>query len=178
MENKLKKCALDLYNLGAFKVGDFTLKSGAKSPFYVDLRVTISYPKLLTEIGDLLYEKGKHLEKDLIVGVPYTALFFATILSIKGDIPMVMRRKEKKEYGTKKKVEGVFEPNKKCLVVEDVVTSGLSILETIADIEESGLIVKDIVCIIDREAGAKKMLEEKGYRLHSLFTITSFLKYL
>lgn len=171
MENRIKKCAADLRSIGAIKEGNFTLKSGQTSSVYVDLRLVISYPHLLSEMGDLLAEKIKGLNCDLIVGVPYTALFFATSLSLKSGLPMIMRRKEKKAYGTQKQIEGNYLSGQKVLIVEDVVTTGSSILETAEDLIQEGLIVKDIVAVLERSATANKLLEARGYRLHSLFDL-------
>ncbi len=161
-----------LKDLGCIKFGQFTLKSGIVSPYYIDLRPTISKPELLIEIADLIWEKVKHLSFDLICGVPYTALPFATALSLRQNIPMVLKRKEKKEYGTKKMVEGIFEKGQKCLIVEDVITSGQSILETATDLENEGLVIEDIVVLIDREQGGKELIESKNYRLHPIYSLS------
>ena len=84
---------------------------------------------------------------------------------------MILKRKEKKEYGTGKMVEGVFQKGQKCLVIEDVITSGQSILETISALEQEGLIIEDIAVLIDRQQGGRALLESKGYRLHSCLTL-------
>jgi uridine monophosphate synthetase len=162
----------DLFDLGAIKFGTFTLKSGIVSPFYIDLRLTVSSPKLLEKIADAIQLAAKECSYDLVCGVPYTALPFATVLSIRQNVPMVLKRKEKKEYGTGKMCEGVFSKGDRCLVIEDVITSGQSILETIVSLKAEGLIVKDIVVLVDREQGGRATLEGKGYRLHSVFKIT------
>jgi orotate phosphoribosyltransferase len=86
-----------------------------------------------------------------------------------------MRRKEAKDYGTKKIIEGVFTKQQNCLVVEDLVTRGESIFETIAPLEEEGLEVKDVVVLLDRQQGGKKRIEEKGYRLHSVLRMDDLL---
>lgn len=175
MDEKIKNLMKSLRDIGAIKLGKFMLKSGVESPVYVDLRLVVSYPKLLKDISEALFEKMKVLQYDFVCGVPYTALPMATAVSLNHDIPMVMRRKEVKAYGTGKIIEGVFEPNKKCVVIEDVVTSGLSLFETIAPLEEAGLKVQDIIVLVDREQGGRQKIEEKGYRLHSLFTLTELL---
>ena len=174
----LKKIVLKLNEIGAVKFGEFKLKSGLLSPMYIDLRLLISYPELLKEVAELFWQKIKDLRFDLIIGVPYTALPIATAISLQEKIPMIIRRKEVKDYGTKKAIEGVFEKGQKCLVIEDLVTSGGSVFETIEPLELEGLKVSDIVVLIDREQGGKKHIEEKGYHLHSLLTIFQVLEIL
>lgn len=168
----------ELYHLGALKFGSFTLKSGIVSPFYVDLRLSISSPHLLVEIASGIQNAVRDCRFDLVCGVPYTALPFATALSIQQKIPMVLTRKEKKEHGTGKMCEGVFNRGQKCLVIEDVITSGQSILNTVALLEAEGLEVRDIAVVVDREQGGRQLLESKGYRLHSLYTIRQIADYL
>ena len=167
--------ALELFELGAFKVGDFLLKSGLRSPFYIDLRLTISNPRLLVFIAEALHTAAKGISYDLLCGVPYTALPFATAISIAHNLPMVLKRREKKAHGTGKMVEGIFRKGQRCLIVEDVVTSGTSILETSAELAQEGLIVQDAVVVLDREQGGRKILAEKGIQLHSVCTISSIV---
>lgn len=175
MYANLEKIVLKLNEIGAVKFGEFKLKSGILSPIYIDLRLLISYPKLLKEVVELFWQKIKGLKFDLIIGVPYTALPIATAISFQEEIPMIIRRKEVKDYGTKKAIEGVFKKDQKCLIIDDLVTSGGSIFETIEPLEHEGLKVSDIIVLIDREQGGKKHLEEKGYQLHVLLTISEVL---
>lgn len=173
-----KEIILKLYEIGAIKFGEFILKSGMQSPIYVDLRLIVSYPALLKEISSRIVEKASSLHFDVVCGVPYTALPLATAFSLSQNIPMLMRRKEAKDYGTKKIIEGVYQPGQTCLIIEDLITSGMSIFETIEPLEKEGLKVKDIIVLLDRGQGGKGRVEERGYRLHSLFSIHTLLSLL
>jgi len=171
----ISQLVLDLYKIQAVKFGSFTLKSGVQSPIYLDLRLVVSYPQILKNISDMLWSKIKNLSFELICGVPYTALPIATCLSVTHNLPMILRRKEAKDYGTKKIIEGVFRPGQTCLIIEDVVTSGSSILETIEPLSKEGLITNNIALVIDREHGGKERLELQGLQLHALMTISNLL---
>lgn len=177
MESK-KDFFLECYKLGIIKFGKFTLKSGIESPFYVDLRPLASEPKILKHLANYLLEMLPLDNFDIICGVPYAALPMATAMSLESYIPLIIKRKEAKEYGTKKLIEGIFQPGQNCLLVEDVITSGKSLIETIAEVENEGLKVSDIVVVLDREQGGKELLKQKGYTVHTLFTITEVVKIL
>lgn len=174
----MKKTELiqQLQTIGAIKFGDFTLKSGRTSSVYIDLRVIVSYPRLLKTIAQALWEKAAMLNFEHICGVPYTALPLATCMSVDNQKPMLMRRKEAKQHGTKQKIEGHFQPEQRCLIVEDVITTGSSVLETINDIHYAGLVTVGVISIVDREEGGKKRLEEAGYAVSSLLTLADILK--
>jgi len=170
-----KQIALALSEIGAIKFGEFTLKSGIKSPIYIDLRLIISYPKILKLISNAIVEVAKNLQFDVIAGIPYTALPIATAISLDQDWPMVYARKEVKDYGTKKKLEGVFEEGQTALIVDDLITTGGSKFETTEPFEASGLKISDFIVLVDREQGGGKKLEEKGYKFHSIIGINELL---
>ena len=171
METK-KEFFLECYKLGIIKFGRFTLKSGIESPFYVDLRPLSSDPKILKKLANYLLDMLPLDNFDLICGVPYAALPMATAMSLESYIPLIIKRKEAKQYGTKKMLEGIFSKGQNCLLVEDVITSGTSLLETIPEIENEGITVSDIVVVLDRQQGGREILESKGFRVHTLFTIS------
>lgn len=178
MASEEKKTLIErLHDIRAIKFGDFTLKSGIQSPVYVDLRVIVSYPEILKQISDMLWNVATTSKADfsVICGVPYTALPIASSISVGHNVPMVMRRKEAKSYGTKRLIEGVFTPESKCLVIEDVVTSGSSVLETVEALTAVALRVSDAVVLLDRFQGGKEMLQSQGVKLHSLLTLPEVL---
>lgn len=169
---------LKAFHLGIIKFGTFTLKSGIESPFYVDLRPLASSPELLKTLANFLLELEEESSYELICGVPYAALPMATVMSIASGIPLIIKRKENKGYGTKRMLEGVFSDGQKCLLVEDVITSGKSLVETIAEVEREGLKVQDIVVVLDREQGGIEKLKKQGYHVRTLFTINEVINIL
>ena len=174
----LEQLILDMYAVDMIKFGEFTLKSGKKSYVYADIRTAISHPKIFTTLCDLIYSKMNGLKYDSICGVPYSALTFASGIAYAHQIPMLLKRKEAKEYGTKKILEGNYQAGDTCLVIEDVVTTGMSIGETTVVLEEAGLKVQDIVCFINRNQGGQERLTEQGYTLHSIIDLYQVLEIL
>lgn len=170
-----KELILSLHSIGAIAFGSYTLKSGITSPIYLDLRKIVSHPHLLKAIASSIHSKVANINFELVCGVPYTALPIATVFSILFKKPMVMRRKESKNYGTKQMIEGTYVQGQSCLVIEDLITTGTSVLETKAELNKAGLLVRDAVAIIDRQQGGAEHLKENGIRFHSLFTLTECL---
>lgn len=177
MVNKTIKTdiCLELFDIGAVKFGSFKLKDGSMSPIYVDLRMLASYPKLLKLIAKQLVEISKDLGYDTVAGIPYAALCIACAFSLETGKPMIYPRKEVKEYGTRKQIEGVFNAGDKILVIDDLITKGLSKIEAIRPLEEQGLIVKDIVVLLDREQGGKEAVQAEGYSLHAVLSLSEML---
>ena len=165
----------DLLSAGCIKFGDFILKSGLKSPIYIDLRRIISFPKLLEQIAAAYLPVLRPLSFDRLAGLPYAAIPIATAICLAGNYPMIYPRKEAKSYGTKAEIEGEFHAGETALVIDDLATTGGSKFEAIEKLTGAGLIVKDIVVLVDRQSGAKESLEQAGYSMHAVFTITQLL---
>ncbi|ELR19526.1 orotidine 5'phosphate decarboxylase [Acanthamoeba castellanii str. Neff] len=162
----VEELILQLHEIGAVKLGNFKLKSGVMSPIYVDLRVLPSHPRVLERVVDSMWrcltasvgEQEARKRFTHVCGVPYGALPFAAAIAIKHQVPMVICRKEAKDYGTKSLVEGVFKKDEKVLILEDVITSGISIQETSTNLRSAGLTVEEAVVFLDRQQGGRQRL--------------------
>ena len=166
-----------LLSAGCIKFGEFTLKSGLKSPIYIDLRQIITHPKLLADIAQAYLPLLSKLEFSRIAGLPYAAIPIATAISLAGDYPMIYPRKEVKTYGTKAEIEGEYHAGEKVVVIDDLATTGGSKFEAIEKLTGVGLVVKDVVVLVDRQSGAKESLAQAGYSMHAVLTITQMLDY-
>lgn len=176
----IESLILKLHDVNAVKFGEYKLKSGLLTPIYIDLRVLVSHPVLMNQVSSLIYQRVQEegLQFDLVCGVPYTALPLATIICSTHELPMLIRRKEAKDYGTKRLVEGSFREEDTCLIIEDTVTSGSSILETAEVLSREGLKVTDAVVLMDREQGGVEMLASHGIRLLPIISMFKLLNVL
>ena len=177
LDNRLASLADELLSAGCIKFGEFTLKSGLKSPIYIDLRQIITYPKLLEKIGQAYLPILKDLKFDRIAGLPYAAIPIATAISLAGNYPMIYPRKEAKSYGTKAEIEGEYHAGETVIIIDDLATTGGSKFEAIEKLTGAGLIVKDVVVLVDRQSGAKESLAQAGYSMHTVLTISQLLEY-
>jgi len=177
MDSELSNIADGLLSAGCIKFGNFTLKSGLQSPIYIDLRQIITYPKLLEQIGAAYLPLLKELKFDRIAGLPYAAIPIATAVSLQGNYPMIYPRKEVKSYGTKAEIEGEYHAGETVVVIDDLATTGGSKFEAIEKLTGVGLLVKDVVVLVDRQSGAKESLAQAGYSMHAVLTISHLLEY-
>ena len=174
---ELSALADGLLSAGCIKFGGFTLKSGLKSPIYIDLRQVISHPKLLSEVAQAYLPLLSNIQFSRIVGLPYAAIPIATAISLAGNYPMIYPRKEAKSYGTKADIEGEYHAGETVVVIDDLATTGGSKFEAIEKLTGAGLVVKDVVVLVDRQSGAKESLKQAGYSMHAVLTISQLLNY-
>jgi len=165
-----------LLDAGCVQFGEFTLKSGLKSPVYVDLRLLVSDPMLLGAVAGALAGAASQLSFDRIAAIPYAGLPIGVALELEMNRPLIYPRLEIKEHGTRRAVEGTYERGEVALVVDDVITRGGSKIEAIARLEAAGLVVHDVLVLIDREQGGLEDLAEKGYCLHALFRLAEMIE--
>jgi orotate phosphoribosyltransferase len=163
----LKEC-------GAIKFGEFLLSSGKKSNYYVDIKKASTNPFVLKEIAR---EMSPLIEGyDFIAGMELGAVPIAVAASLETGIPYLIVRKEKKGYGTGKQIEGDLKENGKAIVVEDVATTGKSILTTVDILRENAVVVEKAIVVVDREEGAFELLKKNGVKMISLVTIDDLMK--
>jgi uridine monophosphate synthetase len=151
------------------------LKSGVSSNIYFDFKGLVGHPQLVTELS---YELSKLMidENVCVTGVPLGGISFATMVSNIKSVPMVLIREEKKTYGMCCQVEGnTF--GKEMIVIEDVITSGESVMKTLKIIEDNNIKVKQIICILDREAGGVNKLRKMGYNVSCLMTLNNIVNH-
>ncbi len=166
-----EKLVLLLNKIGAVKFGQFKLKSGLMSPIYINLRDLVSYPKALHQVAKVYWQILKKLSFKRMVAVPYAAMPIVGAISFISNKPWVYLRKKQKDYGLKKMIEGEYKKGEKVVVIDDLITTGLSKIETIKPILGEGLKVKDVVVLIDRGQGGRQDLKKRGYVLHSYLTL-------
>jgi uridine monophosphate synthetase len=176
-EAQLSSLADGLLSAGCIKFGSFTLKSGLQSPVYIDLRQIISFPRLLAQVGAAYLPLLRDLKFDRIAGLPYAAIPIATAIALQGGYPMIYPRKEVKQYGTRAEIEGEYHEGETVVVIDDLATTGGSKFEAIGKLAGAGLVVKDVVVLVDRQSGAREALAEAGYAMHAVLTITQLLDY-
>lgn len=156
-----------LVHTGCFQLGEFLLKSGKKSPFYIDLRKLISDPVALRVAGQAYAELARHCSFDRLAGIPAAALPLATAAGLELSVPMIWPRMPVKEHGTGNKVEGEYEAGERVLLLDDLITTGASKLEAIEILRGEGLVVEDLIVLIERGKQGRVDMEKAGVRLHS-----------
>ncbi len=163
---------LQLYDIGCLLFGEYVQASGATFSYYIDLRQIISNPQIFHQVLKAYADILKTLTFDRIAGIPYGSLPTATGLSLILHRPMIYPRKEVKAHGTRRLIEGDFNPGEKAVVVDDILITGKSVIEGSQKLQSSGLKVEDIVVFIDHEEGVMDKINSHGYQAYSVLKIS------
>ena len=158
----------------AYLEGDFVLRSGRRSPYYLDKYRFETRPELLRPLGEAIAEAANAVEPDAVrlAGPELGAVPLTAAASLASGLPFLIVRKEAKAYGTGNRLEGVFEEGELACLVEDVVTSGGAAVESVEALREAGIEVRHAVCVVDREEGGADALARVGVRLEPLFRLS------
>jgi uridine monophosphate synthetase len=175
----IQTLAGDLFDIGCVKFGQFKLKSGLLSPIYIDLRLLVSHPAVLRRVGQamaaLIAQTQPVLAFDRLAAIPYAGLPIGVAVALETGRPLIYPRKEAKDYGTAKLIEGDYRAGETALLVDDLITKGTSKIESLKPLTDAGLQVKDVLVLIDREQGGGAELATYGVRLHAVFTLSAML---
>ena len=165
-----------LNKIGAFEFGAFKLTSGKISPYYIDLRVVPSFPdafqKICSFYVEFIKDKIGAENFERIAGIPVAGIPFASVVTYNLKKPFIYVRKGARLHGRQRRIEGVLKPGDHVLLVDDLVTTGLSLKKAAKAVTAEGGVVADAVVLLDREEGGKERLEKAGIMLHSLIRIS------
>ena len=165
----------DLIRAGCFELGRFKLKSGQLSPFYIDLRMIISSPALLSLAASAYSRLLQEINYERIAGIPYAGIPLATAVSMRLDRPMIFPRLEMKEHGTGRRIEGAYSRGESVVLLDDLITTGKSKIEAIEVLRGEGLVVQHLVVLVERGRSGREELSNAGVQLHSYLNISEFL---
>jgi orotate phosphoribosyltransferase len=174
-DTKIDICKI-LNKIGALKFGAFKLTSGKISPYYIDLRMIPSFPDAFQRIcilqSDFIKEEIGVENFDRIAGIPIAGIPFASLIAYTLKKPFLYIRKDVRFHGRQRRVEGILTPGDRILLIDDLITTGLSLIEAAKAIEAEGGVTTDVVLLLDREEGGREKLGKKRIRLHSLLKIS------
>lgn len=178
-DTSLKNVARELHAHALIKFGEFTLKSGIVSPFYIDLRQVQSYPSTLKAVAQVYGEMLATTDPEVfLAGVPEAGTPLATATGYAFERPLLQPRKVVKDHGTKSSVEGAFAPGDRVVLLDDLITKGDSKLEAIQQVTDAGLTVEKFIVLIDREQGGIETIRQAGHQIEAAMTITKLLDFL
>jgi orotate phosphoribosyltransferase len=162
----------------AYLEGDFVLRSGKRSRYYLDKYRFETRPEILAALGERIAGAVRELEPSAVrlAGPELGAVALAAAGSLSSGLPFVIVRKAAKEYGTSNRLEGSYDEGDRVCLVEDVVTSGGALLEAVEALRAAGLVVETAVCVVDREEGGREALARHTVRLHSIFRASEVLE--
>ncbi len=175
-----------LWELGAVQFGKFTLgRTTVDSPVYINLRLLIGHPTALWRAAHIIWDEVQALQRmrnpqvepfDIVAGVPFGGLHIGTAFSLASKIPLIYLHPRLDDLG--KDIEGIYRPNQRALIMDDLLAGGGSILETALQLGEAGLMVRDAVVLLDRQQGGRERLRRQGINLVSLLTLEVLMNYL
>lgn len=177
-ENKQIRVDLSkiLHHTGAVRFGTFKLTSGRISPYYIDLRIIPSFPDVFRQVGKLYINFIRSTvgvdEFERIAGIPTAGIPFASLSAFHLRKPFLYIRQSKRLHGRERRIEGVLFPGDRVLLMDDLITTGLSLIRAASAIRTEGGIVNDVVVMLDREEGGRRKLEKEGIKLHALCKIS------
>ncbi len=168
-----------LDRIGALQFGAFKLTSGRMSPYYIDLRIVPSFPDAFQKICDFYvgFIRKEVGEKnfDRIVGIPVAGIPFAALIAYNSRKPFLYTRKGVHLHGRQKRIEGILAPGDRVLLIDDLITTGLSLNKAAKAITAEGGVVNEAVVLIDRQEGGKEKLEKDGIKLHAMLDISEIV---
>jgi uridine monophosphate synthetase len=171
----MESLVLFLYEIGAVQIGNFTLHSGRQSPIYIDLRILASFPDALRRTAAAYRTILESLDFDLLAATPLAGLPIGTAISLDMNIPLIYPRQTAKGHGTKKRVEGKWLSGQTAVLIDDLITSGDSLLQTFTVLASEGISASKAVVLIDRNQGGRETLEDQGFLLSSVMNIDQLL---
>jgi len=174
-EVEIDRLSRGLYEAKCVQLGDFTLHSGAHSPIYIDLRLLVSFPGLLVQVARAYARLLEPLQYDRIAAIPYAALPIGAAVALYTGAPLIYPRREVKAYGTQRQIEGLYASGERAVLLDDLVTSGASKVTALQPLLAEGLIVEDIIVLIDRQQGGTEDLTRQGYRVHAALTLVDLV---
>jgi len=164
-----------LFEAGCVQFGNFTLASGKKSPVYIDIRRVVSFPQVFRKVAWAYSRLVEKMQFDTLAGVPYAALPVAAVVAASLGVPLIYPRKEVKDHGIGRSVEGSFALGQRAVLLEDVITSGGSIVAAAQTLKTAGLRVSDVVVLVDREQGGGAELQKNDLKLHAIVSMQRIL---
>jgi orotate phosphoribosyltransferase len=174
--NKKIRMANILYKIDTLKFGVYQLSSGKQSPYYIDLRVIPSFPDAFREICEFYVQQMTEEiglnNFDRIAGIPLSGIPFASQVAYNIKKPFLFIRRDIKLYGRERRVEGILISGDKVLIVDDLLTTGLTLKRAVEAVRAEGGIITDAIIFLDREEGGKELLEKNGVKVHTLLNVS------
>lgn len=176
------KLADMLFEIGAVKFGAFRIKlhetrpDAPLSPIYLNFRLLRSYPEALGFTAELLLKLAASLKYELLADIPTGITPIVAVMTYLGKTPMISPRKETKAYGLGVAIDGEYKEGQRVLLVDDLISAGDSKFDAIEKLQKGGLVVEDVLVVVDRQQGGAATLTERGFRPHAVVTISQLLE--